>query len=198
MKKREANERLNRKWIASKRINVFNEALECCCCYCCCSHWKASPKMEYFYREISFLYFSISEWMEMNMKINCRYARHRKRTSIMKMMKMMMMQTTWILNILWCFCIDHFQFTTVEWKKAILRKTSNQFLHFNNIYMSATNGISWISNTSASMIFHPFNSIQFVNVIVYIAFFVLHFVDKREKYFDSIFLSINHFLSRMF
>lgn len=113
-KKWEANERLNRKWIASKRINVFNEALECCCCYCCCSHWKASPKMEYFYREISFLYFSISEWMEMNMKINCRYARHRRRTSMMKMMKMMMMQTTWILNMLWCFCIDHFQFTTVE------------------------------------------------------------------------------------
>lgn len=38
-KKWEANERLNRKWIASKRINVFNEALECCCCcHCCCSH----------------------------------------------------------------------------------------------------------------------------------------------------------------
>lgn len=104
-KKWEANERLNRKWIASKRINVFNEALECCCCYCCCSHWKASPEMEYLYREISFLYFSISEWMEMNMKINCRYARHRKRTS---MMKMMMMQTTWILNILWCFLYRSF------------------------------------------------------------------------------------------
>lgn len=56
-KKEEANERLNWKWIASKRINVFNEALECCCCYCCCNHWKASLVMEYFYREISFLYF---------------------------------------------------------------------------------------------------------------------------------------------